>query len=559
MEDPQRTGEEVESRAATRERAAGEEAQHFTNVALDDESDGDEDAASGSGSEDEVTRKAAQEAVNMESDRLNPEEKAAHEAATLPLGDTPGEDQKEVASGKKAPQPSRHHGLRKAVNKRWRALNKRVLRRENPLPAHPTASQKAADAMRCPPHGHVGQGAAIVILPLIRWLAAYAALGAQAKPADGPIFILVILIVLAMALGWIVTQAKLPPLLGMLLAGILLRNVLPGLNFDGEEDADRRAEWNAYSSILRGLALVIILMRAGLGLDPDALKRLSGMVFRLAFTPCLVEATTVAVASHFILDFPWLWGFLLGFVLAAVSPAVVVPCLLQLQERGLGVDKGIPTLVIAAASIDDVLAISAFTILLGIAVKPGENDVLASIGQGPLVALAGLVGGCAWGLICTFLPGNDDPHMAALRLVFLMGGGIVAQFGTPRINLDGAGALAVLVMAFVAGVGWRRRGWSDSENRVAEWLAKAWIIFQPILFGLIGTEIKLSALKAETVAGGVAVLAIGLVLRLIASFLTVAGGNLALRERLFVSLAWLPKATVQVSKNFVYVYMPAFR
>ena len=86
--------------------------------------------------------------------------------------------------------------------------------------------------------------------------------------------------------------------------------------------------------------MVVILMRAGLGLDPQALKRLSGMVFRLAFTPCLVETLVVAVGSHLLLDFPWMWGFMLGFVLAAVSPAVVVPCLLGLQEAGFGTDKG---------------------------------------------------------------------------------------------------------------------------------------------------------------------------------------------------------------------------
>jgi len=108
---------------------------------------------------------------------------------------------------------------------------------------------------------------------------------------------------------------------------------IPGIEFD--------THWTSYSATLRGIALVVILMRAGLGLDPVALKKLSGkpanfslldvfkligllsfsgMVFRLAFTPCLVEAVTVAIASHFLLDLPWLWGFMLGFVLAAVSP-----------------------------------------------------------------------------------------------------------------------------------------------------------------------------------------------------------------------------------------------
>ena len=121
----------------------------------------------------------------------------------------------------------------------------------------------------------------------------------------------------------------------------------------------------------------------------------SGMVFRLAFSPCLAETLTVAIASHFLLNFPWMWGFMLGFVLAAVSPAVVVPCLLSLQERGYGVDKGIPTLVIAAASVDDVLAISGFTILLGITFKP-EQDLLTVILQGPKEALIGLLFGVGW-------------------------------------------------------------------------------------------------------------------------------------------------------------------
>ena len=214
------------------------------------------------------------------------------------------------------------------------------------------------------------------------------------------------------------------------------------------------------------------------------------MVFRLAFTPCLVETVVVAVASHLLLGFPWLWGFMLGFVLAAVSPAVVVPCLLQLQEKGYGVAKGIPTLVIAAASVDDVLAISGFTILLGITFK-ADQDLLAIVFQGPREAFVGLLFGIGYGLVVAFLPSKDDDRFHFFRLVFLFSGGLLAQFGSQRVDLPGAGALAVLVMAFVAGMGWRKQGWTEEEdNSVAKNLASMWTIFQPILFGLIGTEIK---------------------------------------------------------------------
>ena len=109
----------------------------------------------------------------------------------------------------------------------------------------------------------------------------------------------------------------------------------------------------------------MILTQAGLGLDPVALRKLSWSVVRLAFLPCLVEAVTAALSAYLILDFPLDWGFMLGFVIAAVTPAVVVPSMLSLQQKGLGVRQGIPTLVIAAASIDDVLAISGFGVVLG--------------------------------------------------------------------------------------------------------------------------------------------------------------------------------------------------
>ena len=112
------------------------------------------------------------------------------------------------------------------------------------------------------------------------------------------------------------------------------------------------------SRSLRTLCLAVILLRAGLELDPVQLWRLSGMVIRATFIPCFVEAAAVAALSHFILGFPWTVGFMLGFVLAAVSPAVIIPCLMSLSERGYGVAKGIPTLVISACAADDVVAIS---------------------------------------------------------------------------------------------------------------------------------------------------------------------------------------------------------
>lgn len=96
------------------------------------------------------------------------------------------------------------------------------------------------------------------------------------------------------------------------------------------------------------------------------------MIIRLAAIPSLVEGTFTAVLTHYLLGLPWIWGILLGSILAAVSPAVVIPCLFSLQERGYGTQKGIPTLIVAAASFDDILAISVFGVVLGIVFSTGR-------------------------------------------------------------------------------------------------------------------------------------------------------------------------------------------
>ena len=406
------------------------------------------------------------------SEVLDAEQKHASEADTLPI-----DGQVQV------PKP--------AKNGFWSHLESKsspILVSENPLPSNPTKKDLFLHAIRCPPHGKLAKILTLTLVIVSLWATCLGMLGEVAQPPNGTIFILIILVVVALFFGWIFSLVRLPPLLGMLLTGILIKNI-PGMTFD--------TYWTKTSSILRGVALVVILMRAGLGLDPQALKRLSVMVFRLAFTPCLAETLTVAVASHFLLNFPWIWGFMLGFVLAAVSPAVVVPCLLGLQERGYGVDKGIPTLVIAAASVDDVLAISGFTILLGITFKPTQ-DILTVVFQGPKEVVIGLLFGIAWAGLSVMLPGKDDTMMGKLRFVMVFLGGLLAYFGSKSLHLDGAGALAVLVMAFVAGIGWRKRGWSN-ENAVTSTLSDLWVVFQPILFGLIGTEIRVSFLIHDNI------------------------------------------------------------
>lgn len=104
-------------------------------------------------------------------------------------------------------------------------------------------------------------------------------------------------------------------------------------------------EFSHVTSELRKCALTIILIRAGLEMDPEAFKKVYITILKLGLVPWTVEATVVAVMSHFLFDFPWIWAWALGAIIAAVSPAVVVPCLFRLRTKGYGVAKGIPTCI----------------------------------------------------------------------------------------------------------------------------------------------------------------------------------------------------------------------
>ncbi|KAB5546771.1 hypothetical protein PHYPO_G00075770 [Pangasianodon hypophthalmus] len=314
-----------------------------------------------------------------------------------------------------------------------------------------------------------------------------------------------------------------PPLLGMLLMGLVLRNV-PYVN----EAVFIDQKW---SSSLRSIALAIILTRAGLGLDPAALRKLKAVCLRVAVIPCTVEACTVAVVSHFLMGLPWIWGFILGFVLSAVSPAVVVPSMLLLQADGFGVQKGIPSLLMASGSFDDILAITGFTTCLGMA-----------FGTGLLEVVVGILAGGILGVLIHFFPSEDQVDLVLRRSCMLLGLSVFCVFVSHVAGLGGAGGLSTLVLSFIAGMSWDKK-----KAPVAAVVGRFWDVFQPLLFGLIGAEITISALSPNTVGLGIAALCVGVVVRVCVTFTVVLFAGFNLKEKIFISLAWLPKATVQAA------------
>lgn len=169
------------------------------------------------------------------------------------------------------------------------------------------------------------------ILGMIAWMILFVILGKTAAPG-GHFFGLVLLIVAANFGGFLISLTTLPRLIGMLLTGIIFQNL-------GWVDlGDELIEVTAY---IRKFSLVIILIRAGLEMDPAAFKNIYITILKLGLVPWTVECVLCAVLSYFLFGLPWLWAFALGSIVAAVSPAVIVPCLFRLRTKGYGVAKGI--------------------------------------------------------------------------------------------------------------------------------------------------------------------------------------------------------------------------
>ena len=171
------------------------------------------------------------------------------------------------------------------------------------------------------------------------------------------------------------------------------------------------------------------------------------------------------------LDFPVTIGYMLGFVMAGVSPAVIIPSLIPLIKEGYGTDRGIHTLVITACSADDVVAISGFGIFLGITFNENANALELAM-HGPIEVCIGLSFGIGWGLLAQWLPDKNHPHVSFFRWFIVFAGGIIALYGAHLIHYDGAGGLAAILLSLIASMQWRREGWGE-HNPVSDTFNKA--------------------------------------------------------------------------------------
>ena len=283
----------------------------------------------------------------------------------------------------------------------------------------------------------------IIIVFIAFWALAFGLGFEFMLPPNGPAWATILIWAASFTLGKLFENMSIPALLGMLISGIVLKN-LPGELVDGLPDS-----WSAQ---FRALGLSLILMRSGLELDIPMVKIQGWVAARLTVCPGVCEAFTVSVMCMLIFHMPFPLALSCGFILAAVSPAVVVSGMFDLHKKGYGVAKGLPSLVVAAASFDDVVAISGFAMCIGVAIHSDENPVLSAL-HGPI----NLIGGCALGYIGGHVAGCTKLwNTQRKRLAIVLATGLFYMFAASSVHYNGGGAMAGLITGIYASQCWQK-------------------------------------------------------------------------------------------------------
>ena len=345
------------------------------------------------------------------------------------------------------------------------------------------------------------------------------------------LFSLAAIFLCGMLLGGVCQKLKLPPLLGMLLTGILLGpyalNLLDGSIL-------------GISAELRRIALLIILTRAGLNLNLADLKRAGRPAVLLCFVPACFEIAGMVLLAPRLLGVTVLDAAILGSVVAAVSPAVIVPKMLRLMEEGYGTRAGIPQMLMAGASVDDVFVIVLFTSFTGLA--GGGSISAAALAQIPVSIALGILAGAVCGLLLAFVFRRLHLRDSAKVLILLS---VSFLLVTLEDSLSGRMGFSGLIAVMAAGVALQcKRG--VVAARLSAKYAKLWVAAELLLFVLVGATVDL---RYAVGAGAKAVLIIFLVLlfRMLGVWACLLRTRLSRRERAFCMLAYCPKATVQAA------------
>ncbi|MGM0601116.1 MAG: cation:proton antiporter, partial [Candidatus Rifleibacteriota bacterium] len=345
-------------------------------------------------------------------------------------------------------------------------------------------------------------------------------------------FGIALVILCGLVADWLFRYFNIPGLVGMLVVGIIFGPfVLKVLDHD----------LLLVSSDLRLIAMIVILLRVGFSLSRKTLHSVAGRVFLLAFVPAILEGVAITFISKHLLELTLLESALLGTVVAAVSPAVVVPAMLRLIHERKGEKHEVPAMVMAAASVDDIFVIVCHSIVLGLYITSDRN-ILAKIGQIPVSLGSGAVIGLLLGYFLYRLFEHYNPR-ATKRVLIIIAVSImlvhVQNHFAGRIPFSGL--VAAMAIGFII---LEKR--EIIAHELASKLAKIWVFAELVLFTMVGAQVNIQVAFDAGISGFL-IIFVGLLARSLGVFICLFRSRLRLKERLFVIASFTPKATVQAA------------
>ena len=342
---------------------------------------------------------------------------------------------------------------------------------------------------------------------------------------------LALILLVGFSLSGVLNKLKVPGLLGMIITGVILGPYV--LNLIDPTIL-------AISSDLREIALIVILLRAGLSMDLKDLRKIGKPAILMCFIPASLEILTITILAPLLLGVSYLEALIMGSVLAAVSPAVVVPRMLKLMDEGYGEDKSVPQLVMAGASVDDIYVIILFTAF--IAMYQGAGFQATTLLSVPVSIISGILLGVMIGYILVKIFKAIHIRDTIKVLIILSVAFLIVGFeDTINTILPVSGLLAVMAMG-----GMILFKYPILAKRLTGKFAKIWVGAELILFVLVGAAVDISYLS-DAGLNSVLLILVALCFRILGVYISLIMTKLNNKEKLFCAIAYLPKATVQAA------------
>ena len=353
---------------------------------------------------------------------------------------------------------------------------------------------------------------------------------------------LVIIGILAHYSGKLVEYIKLPSLIGMMLIGMLIGpsflNLVPDATL-------------TIAPTLKDIALVTVLFIGGLGISLSQMKQIGRPAILLSAIPATLEGFTIALMAMLFLKFSFVQGSILGFIIAAVSPAVLIPSMIDLINRKVGQDKAIPQMLLVGASADDTIAITLFTTFLGIYMQTTSGEAISVPMQLLMIPLTIIISVAAGFIVYKLSKPIIEKISSSIgKVIITFGLCLLMRVIEKYFHLEIFNSLlTVMIYGFFI-----RNYAVDSSQMILNQMNRIWKTGKLYLFAFVGMAIN-PTLVGEFFLIGCGILAISLSVRSIGVLISLIGTNLSFKERIFCVIAYLPKATVQSAKAAIPMQM----